>query len=362
VSHHKERKEKKCLNCNARVYNKYCGVCGQENIEPQESVFGLVRHFFEDITHFDGKFFTSLKYLITKPGYLTKEYVAGRRMSYLNPVRFYIFTSFLFFLIVFSFLGGSNKIVKEGKQKPNTTIADTTINNASAEDTSLFNITIGSNNNKAQRPSKSIFSKGVLSELVKYIINSKNNSEGDFAAVEYRDRKQFDSLDNLKKVDISFIRRLFVNKVLDQREKYAGNTDAMAEEFVDNVIHLVPQILLLSLPFFALVLKLLYIRRKKFYYVGHIIFSIHFYIFVYIQVLLIDLVSKLAEITNIGLIYDVTVFLWLGVFYYIYRAMRNYYEQGRGKTILKLLILSFFFLLLFTFFLVFLVGLSFYKT
>ena len=103
MSHFKERKSKSCLNCNAEVYDRFCGVCGQENIEPQESVFHLFKHFFEDITHFDGKFFTSVKYLLTKPGHLTREYEAGRRLSYLNPVRFYIFTSFLFFLIMFTF-------------------------------------------------------------------------------------------------------------------------------------------------------------------------------------------------------------------------------------------------------------------
>jgi hypothetical protein len=42
--------------------------------------------------------------------------------------------------------------------------------------------------------------------------------------------------------------------------------------------------------------------------------------------------------------------------------MRNFYEQGRGKTILKLLILGFFLLFLFLFFIILLAGLSFYKT
>ena len=63
MSHFKERKEKKCLNCNAIVHDRFCGICGQENIEPKESAWHLINHFFQDITHFDGKFFSSLKYL-----------------------------------------------------------------------------------------------------------------------------------------------------------------------------------------------------------------------------------------------------------------------------------------------------------
>ncbi len=80
----------------------FCHNCGQENIEPKESVWHLVSHFFQDITHFGVKFFTSLKDLIIKPGFLSKEYMIGRRVRYLNPIRMYLFTSAIFFLIFFS--------------------------------------------------------------------------------------------------------------------------------------------------------------------------------------------------------------------------------------------------------------------
>jgi hypothetical protein len=65
-------------------------------------VWHLVQHFFNDITHFDGKFFSTVKLLLRKPGFLSAEYIAGRRMSYLNPIRMYVFTSAFFFIILFS--------------------------------------------------------------------------------------------------------------------------------------------------------------------------------------------------------------------------------------------------------------------
>src|SRR5687768_17786211 len=105
MSHLTERKEKNCLNCNAIVQGRYCQVCGQENIVPQESFRHLVLHFIYDITHFDGKFFETLKYLIFKPGLISKEYIAGRRTRYLNPIRMYVFTSAIFFLIFFATSG-----------------------------------------------------------------------------------------------------------------------------------------------------------------------------------------------------------------------------------------------------------------
>ena len=86
-------------------------MCGQENLEPKETVWHLVNHFFQDITHFDGKFFSTVKYLITKPGFLSKEYMLGRRASYLNPIRMYVFTSAIFFVMLFS-LTNAEKIMK----------------------------------------------------------------------------------------------------------------------------------------------------------------------------------------------------------------------------------------------------------
>ncbi|MFI5131717.1 MAG: DUF3667 domain-containing protein, partial [Chitinophagales bacterium] len=105
MSHLAERKEKDCLNCGTIIQGRYCHVCGQENLEPKESFWHLVTHFFYDITHFDGKFFTTLKDLLFKPGFLTREYMKGRRVNYLNPIRMYVFTSAIFFLVFFSLSG-----------------------------------------------------------------------------------------------------------------------------------------------------------------------------------------------------------------------------------------------------------------
>jgi hypothetical protein len=102
VSHSKLRTDKTCLNCGAEITGRYCTACGQENIEPKQTVWHLIQHFLSDITHFDGKFFITVKDLFAKPGFLSKEYMLGRRVSYLDPIRMYIFTSAIFFLIFFA--------------------------------------------------------------------------------------------------------------------------------------------------------------------------------------------------------------------------------------------------------------------
>ena len=102
MSHSPSRKETDCLNCGAIVQGRYCHACGQENIEPKETFWHMFTHFLYDITHFDGSFFVTLKDLLFKPGFLSREYMLGRRKKYLHPVRMYVFTSAVFFLIFFS--------------------------------------------------------------------------------------------------------------------------------------------------------------------------------------------------------------------------------------------------------------------
>src|SRR6185437_6499375 len=104
MSHVPLRAEKNCLNCGAVVEGRYCEVCGQENKETKETVWQIAAYFFEDLTHFDGKFFTSLKYLILKPGFLAEQYIKGKRIKYLNPIRMYLFVSAVFLLVLLNFL------------------------------------------------------------------------------------------------------------------------------------------------------------------------------------------------------------------------------------------------------------------
>src|SRR5688500_18211338 len=107
VSHSRERSEKTCLNCNAQLHGRFCHVCGQENTDPRESLWSIITHFFNDITHFDGKFFKTAGNLLVRPGFLPQEFLKGRRARYLHPIRLYVFTSAVFFLVFYSFPAAS---------------------------------------------------------------------------------------------------------------------------------------------------------------------------------------------------------------------------------------------------------------
>ncbi|RZJ24496.1 MAG: DUF3667 domain-containing protein, partial [Flavobacterium sp.] len=100
MSKHSIRTDKTCLNCKYVVDNRYCPNCGQENTETRKTFHHLFVHFFEDLTHYENAFWKTIRDLIIKPGSLTREYLSGKRMSYLAPVRLYIFISFVTFLVI----------------------------------------------------------------------------------------------------------------------------------------------------------------------------------------------------------------------------------------------------------------------
>ncbi|MBC8644939.1 DUF3667 domain-containing protein [Flavobacterium lindanitolerans] len=99
MGHQKLRENKTCLNCNYVVENKFCPNCGQENTETRQSFHYLFTHFIEDLTHYDGSFWKTIKGLLFKPGYLTKTYLEGKRKKFVPPVKLYIFISFVTFFL-----------------------------------------------------------------------------------------------------------------------------------------------------------------------------------------------------------------------------------------------------------------------
>ncbi len=253
----------------------------------------LVSHFFSDITHFDGKFFTSMKDLVQKPGFLSREYMAGRRAVYLNPIRMYLFTSFIFFLIFFSFYNVDEHAVQEGAN--NTT--------AAAMDSSQLHV-----DSTVSRPHK------------KPLIT--------ITPPKYSSVKEYDSL-------------ITAGNVINR--KYHNNVDEAVDRFTEKFLHTIPQLLFLLLPLFALILKLLYVRHKEFYYADHAIFTLHFYIFAFIGFLFIFGLRLLSATTGAAWLEYVNTVLILLLLFYLYKAMRNFYRQRRFKTIIK------FFLLIFSF-------------
>jgi hypothetical protein len=123
MAHNKIRDDKTCLNCRYVVELKFCPNCGQENTDSRKTFHHLFIHFFEDLTHYENAFWKTIRNLLFKPATLTKEYLSGKRLSYLAPVRLYIFISFITFLLIAMFPVKINENSNNSKKELNTQIA-----------------------------------------------------------------------------------------------------------------------------------------------------------------------------------------------------------------------------------------------
>ena len=128
MSKHPIRQDKNCLNCGQHVEHRFCPNCGQENADTRKTFHHLFVHFFEDLTHYENAFWRTIKNLLFKPAVLTKQYLSGKRLSYLAPVRLYIFISFLVFFVISVFPDGSTDFItvtdKNGKKLNNIKIEE----------------------------------------------------------------------------------------------------------------------------------------------------------------------------------------------------------------------------------------------
>jgi hypothetical protein len=362
VSHNQERKEKNCLNCNAEVTGRYCQVCGQENIEPKESFWSLATHFIHDLTHFDGKFFSTLKYLLFKPAFLSKEYLKGRRTSYLHPIRMYVFTSFIFFLIFFNFYQKVelqnekeeklhvDSVIKQLKSKK--ALYDSVISHL---DTTELEISLAKAKLRADKLNKEIalLQKDSTKKDSIYLLNSnftilggKKDEDNPVASSD----KQYDSIQNalpIAKRD-GFIMRRINHQQIHLYNKYKNNGGAILKGIGERFLHMFPQMLFVSLPFFALILQLLYVRRKQLYYVNHVVFTIHLYCGTFILILASLLLGSIFELLHVNMVIYGSVAYLLMLFYW-YKSFRNFYSQSRGKTFLKFIVLFFLTLMMMSF-------------
>lgn len=370
MSHQKERVEKNCLNCNAEVQGRFCQVCGQENIETKESFWSLATHFVYDVTHFDGKFFSTLKYLLFRPGFLSQEYLKGRRITYLHPIRMYVFTSAIFFLILFSFYQkASERVVRinenqqtatelikelEGKKKamiktlpilPDSSSVDSSRQEVKKRIVALDRDILTLKKDSTQR------------EKIASLYDDNNSFQ--FGGDDYRGAynvKAYDSIQNT--LPPSERRNFIIARIQKQniilKEKYGHDKKAMNNAILDKFRHMFPQMLFVSLPMFALFLTLLYVRRKDLFYVNHVVFTIHLYCATFILILFSLWFGSVLKWIHIKEDAAFGIFSFVILFYW-YKAFRNFYTQSRKKTALKYVLLFFL-----TLFLILLLFISFF--
>ena len=349
MSHSKLREEKNCLNCGHQVEERFCTHCGQENIQIEDSAIHLIIHYIQDLFHYDGKMWHTVKNFLRRPGQVQADYMDGKRKSHLEPIRFYVFASTVFFILLF-FNVGETELKDDTDPKYNIPKRLFYLNQektfaGSSDDTTYANFLIRS---------------------VEMLEDSLDSLPTDTLRPEFT-IDLFGGLDTLSAED-GWIMKLLYKRALERRkelnETQDGDQYRGISNFIDELIHKLPQLFFVSLPFFAFFLRLLYFNSKRKTYVESFIFSIYQYSFVFVLMIfwivlqsLVDL-SKLAWLQTLNGIIQTGVVLY--IFIYLFLSMKRFYADRyrylifRYFTLLTLMFFTLLFLLIVFFLLTFL--------
>ena len=269
-----------CANCGAPVPGHYCSNCGQRVEHAIHSLWHFLGEVTEDLTHADSRLWRTLTALLLKPGYLTCEFLAGRRMKYLPPLRLYLVMSVLFFLIA-------------------------------------------------------AFNDDHTIRLV--------NSEGDNIALESTSSLSPQERQDLRQRAEKVCANLRYGGPWQERVRTALRTGchnaveddgrSLREAFMHNL----PRAGFLMAPILAVVMKPLY-RRQRRYYVEHLLFLLHNHAFAFLWFGLFVIVA--AAIPNDAVVGPLAVLAGLYVIFYKFRAMRRVYGGAIAPTLGKLTVLS----------------------
>lgn len=330
-----------CLNCGTKLLDTFCHHCGQKDIPKRQTLGELWTNFISSFWSYEGKFFLTTKFLITKPGFLALEYNAGRRESYYHPARMYVFISFIFFLL-FSTV---TSLEESDKDAPKETVElDADDLKELKKDHPKLNIDslIQGSLKHPKDSSTLLVSKVLIDSIGKLDKKPKTKDKGvsfNLTDSNYETIEQYDSaqltLPEAKR-DNWITRRFWVrNFELKDRYKDKDFGKEFGKAFLDNF----SKVLFFLLPVFALLFKLLYVR-KDYFYSEHLVFSIYYYNFFYLAGSLQIIVNRFEGIAVMEWIGTIIGF-W--IFVYLLFAMKRTYNQGWGKTILKFLLFSFLF-------------------
>jgi hypothetical protein len=341
------RKETDCANCGTPLQGKFCYACGQENLELKESFGHMMNHAISDYFHFDHQFFHTLKPLLFKPGKLTVEYMAGKRVQYLHPVKMYIFISLIFFLLLFKSGFEPVKVTRTEsvKSKRSLVTANKTLDSITKDpDMPIFTKKIMA---KAKEENEKAIKKIDKEEKEgKTDTKEKTKKRNHFVLIgdDDDDKRDKDTtyeqyLGSQKKLSTD-ARDNFVKRYIRKREfELNASEKDVKETLVEGVKHNTPKMMFLLLPLFALLLRITFWKNKKFY-VEHLIYSFHFHCFLFLFWTIIMLL-KMAIPVAWGVNGYITTLAIFTVIWYIYQSLRVVYHRTAGRTISKMIGLFF---------------------
>jgi ribosomal protein L37E len=338
----KYRKDHNCLNCGFNVEEHYCSRCGQPNLELKEDFWQFISHSVAHYFHFDNKFFKTLVPLVSKPGKVTLDYLAGKRARYINPISMYIFVSIVYFIVVYA---------PKKHEKTNNTVnfvkAKPILDSISTPLAGVVNKKVV---DKTQEAIEESFDKNTFTALP--------FKQQDTIIKDLRAKYQATKSDSIAKL-IKRFEPIYFNSNDSTYAAYLSRQKALPADQKDNIFerfmakrkigigqnakiiqeqldHNRPKQYFLFMPLMALFIMINF-RKNHIRYLDHLIFTIHGMTAFFLVMSVVQTLKNLffANLPSVRGIVEILLIAW--ICWYLYKSLKIFYQRKTSTTIWRML-------------------------
>jgi len=334
-----------CLNCSQHIREEdsFCPRCGQRARRSQISIWSILAEFFSNVFNLDSRFFKSLRFIFL-PSRLPKEYMEGKRRSYINPARFFFVTLVIHFAVLayvtknedIIFDVGHEEQVSENMKRLERIKVAQTFDSLSL----LYPLADQSNLDSLKHHLFKDTIRPNLGQVTYFGLDFNIEDSTTYKSISNYDLLVLEPDEVIEKYEIENYLYKFQIK---QSEKLKNNPKAAFQFLLGNALWVIILLTISS----AMFLKLLYIRHR-FYLVDHLVVSM-FYHSVILIILTIFYIPTFIfwEIESMSYL---SYFLGLLIPLYGYLSLKRYYNQGSFKTLIKFILLGIFQMIMLTIF------------
>jgi len=309
-----------CANCDTPLTGHFCSNCGQEAVLHHASTREFLHEFIGHYVALEGKLWGSLKRLMFQPGELTNEYIRGRRVRYVQPLRMYLTFSVLFFALLKFTSDGDTHVEKQTNGQK---IAATAVKAATPP------LPQGADSEASRSAARD-----ALEEMTREMAAEDAKSDIRAAKVERTHVRHEDSAVDMD-INEEYIDGKLEHLPLLRRQWHALNQlppEEQVKVFKNGMNHYAPYAIFCLMPVFALMLKVLYLGSGR-RFGEHMLFALHTNAFAF-------LMFSVILLAHVGLLQFV---LWCWLIGYLPWAMRRVYHSSRFGTFLRWTVLMLFY-------------------
>src|SRR3954467_14733491 len=372
-----------CENCGAPLAGDFCAQCGQHAIDYRRSIFRVLLDAADSFLNWDTKFLHTMNQLLIHPWQLTNDFNAGRRARYVHPLRLYLIASIVFFLLARAvnwdsegpiqltaqdrteLVASLSKMIEPNspltpEQRAQVELARVKLAEAQgaltaderAEVKKAFKAYIKSEVRKSLSAEERARMITAMARIPK-IPDSNTHvtppvvplppdlsapmpptiqpSVPPLITVAPTPKPMHFSVGPPDRKKSPFA--LWLEKQVKEK---IGEDGSRAKLFMETLRSNIPAMMLCCIPLFAFILKILYIRKGR-YYVEHLVYALHIHTFLYVSVIITSLAVMGANRLSPTLGGLITAVMVCAIVVQIFLSIRRVYKQGWFMTMLKFL-------------------------